>query len=112
MRRVVLMCALSVAGCGGSAGGVRNDETEARQLFDEALAARFDGDELAWRDKMLTLAAEHPATRHGRRARLELSGGDALTMAFVFGLMAAMAAPAFTRYQERSGELLPEEPID
>jgi hypothetical protein len=111
MRRVVLTCVLALAGCGG-AQGPRNDEAEARRLFDEALAARFEGDELGWRDKMLTLAAEHPATRHGRRARLELNGGDALTMAFVFGLMAAMAAPAFERYQERSEEMMPEGPID
>jgi hypothetical protein len=111
MRRVALMCALAVAGCGGTQGA-RNDEAAARQLFDEALAARFDGDELGWRDKMLTLAAEHPKTRHGRRALLELNGGDALTMAFVFGLMAAMAVPAFERYQERSGETVPEGPVD
>lgn len=78
------------------------DADAARALFDEAIKARLMGDEVAHQAKMIELAAQHPNTRHGRRAVDRLGGGVAPVA--VMGILAAVAIPAFLKYQSRAAE--------
>lgn len=107
-RIPALALALTLAGCNGPGtppvGGAEadNDPTAARALFDRAAIAALRGDQITHDDLMLRLAAEHPDTRHGRAARARLGGGAAVTGVAVAGILAAVAIPAFMKYQRRS----------
>lgn len=73
-----------------------------RALFDRALAAELDGDALEARDRWIALAAQAPDSPEGRYAKRALGGGDTLALMVGAGVLAAVALPAFTRYQERA----------
>jgi hypothetical protein len=107
------MMALALAGCGGAAA--RNDEGAAKAAFDEAVAARLQGDELLWRDRMLKLATTYPDTRYGRRAQTDLGGGDALTAVAALGVVAGVVVPAFVRMEGKAASAAlepPDMPVD
>lgn len=97
--------ALALTGCSGPGStpvgaDAANDPTAARALFDRAGVAALRGDQITHDDLMLRLATEHPDTRHGRAARARL-GGSSTSVAAV-GVLAAVAVPAFMKYQRRA----------
>lgn len=106
MRRtaaLLLAACLAAPGCSRDAApeAGRDDAAAARALFDRAIVADLEGDALAAEDLMFELAARHPDTAHGRAARARVSGGMALGVAGA-GILAAVAIPAFMKYQRRS----------
>jgi len=76
------------------------DGEAARKLFDDALRAQLGGDALTQNALLAKLAAHYPETRHGRAAarRLQSSGFGIASV----GVLAAVAIPAFVKYQRRA----------
>ena len=68
----------------------------------EALEHRMEGDSQAYFDTLIALAHESPNSRAGRRARAMLASGDFTTVVAVAGVLAAVAIPAFVKYQQRA----------
>ncbi len=88
------------AGAPVSAVAATDDAEAARALFDESVRRHLAGDEVAWKDGLLELAARYPDTPHGRAARRRIGGAGEWVVAT--GVMAAVAVPAFMKYIRRS----------
>ena len=69
---------------------------------------RLTGDARGYYDGLLALAHEKPDSRAGRRARGMLQGGDFWTL-YAAGIAAAVAIPAFQKYQARAHQEEPRE---
>jgi hypothetical protein len=80
------------------------DPPEARKAYGEALRKRFAGDTSGWQAGIADLQKKHPESVAAKMG--SASGGTA----FVVGMMAAIAIPAFVKYIERSKQALPPEP--
>lgn len=79
-----------------------DDPAAARALFDRAIVADLNGDALAAGDLMFELAARHPDTPHGRAARARVEAGSGSLTVAGLGILAAVAIPAFMKFQRRS----------
>jgi hypothetical protein len=80
------------------------DPPEARKAYGEALRKRFAGDTSGWQAAIADLQKQHPESVAARMS--SASGGTA----FVVGMMAAIAIPAFVKYIEMSKQAVPPEP--
>ena len=104
----ILVAMFALAGCGASVQptptappqlSTAQDEVAARAAWDAAMKLRFAGDTLGSDRALIELAARHPDTRYGRAA---VSGsGAGLFAVGLAGVGAAVAVPAFKKYQLR-----------
>lgn len=104
MRALALIPALLLLACGG-----RPEAPPARETYDEAIIAALDGDAITWREKLITLAAAHPDTPHGRAAVAQLGGSGALAL---LSVMSSIAAAGFADYLDEAAEAPPIDPYE